>query len=98
MAEDELVAKRMKWKFGGKQPRMHDLRIRDYYPNANVAPLRVVGSLQSMVFRKDEKPSSGPFDDSTPPSITANCFRAELPPALIEALCFVFAILPPSSP
>ena len=56
MAEDGLVASKMKWKFGGQQPRMHDAIIRDYYPNANDPRLRHVGSRQSMVFKKGEKP------------------------------------------
>ena len=56
MADNALVASRMGWRFGGKQPIMHDAKVRDLYPNANDPALRQLGSRQSMVFREGEKP------------------------------------------
>lgn len=62
MAENALVVNRMKWRFGGKQPHMHDATILDFYPSANDKSLRVIGARQAMDFKEGEKPFYSPTD------------------------------------
>ena len=46
MADDALVASKMGWKFGGKQPIMHEAIIGDIYSNANDTALRQLSARQ----------------------------------------------------
>ena len=64
VAENALVASRMGWKSGGKQPIMHEAIISDPYLNANDPSLRQLGSRQSMVFKTGEKPFDNGCSDA----------------------------------
>ena len=56
MADDALVAGKMGWNYGGRQPIMHATVVLDHYPKANNPALRNLGAVQSMVFEAGQKP------------------------------------------